>query len=262
MDNTMLPSPHKILSVTRETMAEYTFRVACEIESEHGQFFQLSIPKVGEAPISVSARGDGWVEFTIRKVGRLTDGIFGLNAGDTLYMRGPYGNSYPMETFRNKDLAVIAGGAGLAAVRSLLNHYFTRPDDICSLHLIAGFRDIDCVPFTGELEKFKSRFNAIYTLDNTKADGYKTGLLTEYIQNIPFVTFEDYNVVIVGPPIMMRFATQECLERGAEESKIWLSFERKMSCVLGKCGHCKINETYVCVDGPIFNYTAAKDMID
>ena len=262
MINTMLPSPHKILSVIRETRAEYTFRVECDIESGHGQFFQISIPKVGEAPISVSARGDGWAEFTIRKVGRLTEGVFGLREGDTLFMRGPYGNSYPMETFRNRDLAVIAGGTGLAAVRSLLNHYYAHPDEIRSLYLIAGFKDIDCVLFTDELEKFKSAFHTVYTLNNTKAEGYKTGLLTEYIKDVPFGVFEDYNVVIVGPPIMMYNAVKECLEHGARESKIWLSFERKMSCALGKCGHCKINETYVCIDGPIFNYTAAKDMID
>ena len=262
INNTMLPSPHKILNVVQETRAEYTFRVACEIESAHGQFFQLSIPKVGEAPISVSARGDGWVEFTIRKVGRLTEGVFGLRDGDTLFMRGPYGNSFPMETFRNRDLAVIAGGTGLAAVRSLLNHYCERPGEIRSLHLIAGFKDIYSVLFTEDLEKFKSRFNVICTLDDTKAEGYEIGLPTGYIKNIPFDGFEDYNVVVVGPPAMMRIAAEECLARGARESKIWLSFERKMSCAIGKCGHCKINETYVCVDGPIFNYTTARGMID
>lgn len=80
MNNIMLPAPHKILKVVKETRAEYTFRVAYEGETRHGQFFQLSIPKVGEAPISVSGKGEGWVEFTIRKVGRLTEGIFGLGA--------------------------------------------------------------------------------------------------------------------------------------------------------------------------------------
>ena len=85
MKNIMLPSPHKIISVLKETKAEYTFRVEYDGETDHGQFFQLSIPKIGEAPISVSGKGNGYVEFTIRKIGRLTDGIFGLNAGDTYY---------------------------------------------------------------------------------------------------------------------------------------------------------------------------------
>ncbi|WP_411680398.1 anaerobic sulfite reductase subunit AsrB [Clostridium thailandense] len=262
MNNIILPKPYKITSVIHETNAEYTFRVECDAETKHGQFFMLSIPKVGEAPISVSGKGDGWVEFTIRKVGRLTQGIFGLKAGDTLFMRGPYGNSFPVDKFKNKDLLVISGGTGMAPVKTLLNYFYDHSEEIKSVSLISGFKDINCVLFQDELEKFKTKFNTIYTLDNSKADGFETGMVTEHIKKIPFNTFEDYNVVIVGPPIMMHFAAKECLANGVEESKIWVSFERKMSCAVGKCGHCKINETYVCLEGPVFNYTKAKDLLD
>ncbi len=262
MDNIMLPKSAEILDIVHETDAEYTFRVAFEQETRHGQFFQLSIPKVGEAPISVSARGDGWIEFTIRKVGRLTEGLFGLKPGSQLFMRGPYGNSYPIEDFNGKDLVVIAGGTGLAAVRSLLRHYCEHRSDIRDLHLIAGFKDESCVLFEEDLELFKCQFNTTCTLDKTVARGFETGLVTEHIPTIPFEQFEDYNVVIVGPPIMMKFASEACVRQGADEQKMWLSFERKMSCAVGKCGHCKINETYVCLEGPIFNYTQAKDLVD
>lgn len=262
MNNIMLPAPHRILDVIHETIAEYTFRVECNTEIKHGQFFQLSIPKVGEAPISVSARGNGWVEFTIRKVGQLTEGIFGLRSGDMLYMRGPYGNSFPLDDFKGKDLAVIAGGTGLAAVRSLLNHYYENPGEINSLSLIAGFKNRDSILFEYDLQKFRTKFNTIYTLDNTEAEGYETGLVTAFIRKIPFGAFKDYNAVIVGPPEMMHFSAQECLLNGAHESKIWVSFERKMSCAVGKCGHCKINETYVCLEGPVFNYEFAKELLD
>ena len=261
MSNIMLPEPHEILSVTHETKAEYTFRVAYGSLTKHGQFFQLSIPKVGEAPISVSAKGDGWVEFTIRKVGKLTEGIFGLKRGDTLFMRGPYGNSFPVENFQGKDLVVIAGGTGLAAVRSLLNHYFDNTGEVKSIYLTAGFRDIDCVLFADDLKKFKTAFNTVYALD-TKAEGFETGLVTAHVKSIPFGAFEDYNVVIVGPPLMLKSAVKECLAQNAAESKIWLSFERKMSCAVGKCGHCKVNGTYVCLEGPIFNYKNVKNMVD
>ena len=87
-------------------------------------------------------------------------------------------------------------------------------------------------------------------------------MVTAHIGKVPFADFEDYNVVIVGPPVMMHFAALECLKSGAQEEKIWVSFERKMSCAVGKCGHCKINETYVCLEGPVFNYTTAKDLFD
>jgi anaerobic sulfite reductase subunit B len=258
----MLPSPYTILGVTKETKAEHTFRVAWEGDTKHGQFFQLSIPKVGEAPISVSARGEGWVEFTIRKVGRLTEGVFGLDQGDTLFMRGPYGNAFPVEEFRGKALVVITGGTGLAAVRSLLNHYADQNRELPSLHLIAGFKDQDSVLFADDLHKFKVAFQTVCTLDTAAAPGFETGLVTVHIGKVPFRDFGECNVVIVGPPVMMRFAVQECLKWGAEERAIWLSFERKMSCAIGKCGHCKINETYICLEGPVFNYTRAKGLID
>ncbi|MBV7276415.1 anaerobic sulfite reductase subunit AsrB [Clostridium sp. PL3] len=222
----------------------------------------LSIPKVGEAPISVSGKGDGWVEFTIRKVGRLSQGIFCLKAGDTLFMRGPYSNSFPVDKFKNKDLLVISGGTGMAPVKTLLNYFYDHSEEIKSVSLISGFKDVNCVLFHDELEKFKTKFNTIYILDNNKADGFETGMVKEHIKKIPLNTFEDYNVVIVGPPIVMHFAAKECLANGVEESKIWVSFERKMSCAVGKCGHCKINETYVCLEGPVFNYTKAKDLLD
>ncbi|MDR1797055.1 MAG: anaerobic sulfite reductase subunit AsrB [Clostridiales Family XIII bacterium] len=260
--NIMLPAPYRILGVTKETKAEYTFRVACDVETRHGQFFQLSIPKVGEAPISVSARGEGYLEFTIRKVGRLTDGVFGLAAGDTLFMRGPYGTSWPLDEFRHKDLALIAGGTGLAPLRSTLRHFADHPGEVRSLHLIAGFKDLDSVLFAEDLARFREAFHTIATLDGAAAPGFEAGMVTAHIHKIPFASFEDYNVAVVGPPVMMRFVAQELEDLGVPDEKIWVSFERKMSCAVGKCGHCKIDETYVCLEGPVFNYTKARGLLD
>lgn len=262
MNNITLPTPHRILQVIHETQAEYTFRVVCQANIMHGQFFVLSIPKVGEAPISVSAFGDGWVEFTIRKVGKLTNGIFGLQAGDTLFMRGPYGNAFPVEEFKDKNLVVATGGTGLAPVRSMLQYFAGHPDEVKSLTLIAGFKNRECVLFEEDLERFKTTFQTIYTLDDTPSEGFRTGFVTGFIKEIPFKTFDDYNVVIVGPPAMINFTARECIRQGADESNLWVSFERKMSCSVGKCGHCKINETYVCLEGPVFNYVKAKALLD
>lgn len=264
MNNIMKPTPHEILKVIRETNAEYTFRVAFDGETKHGQFFQLSIPKVGEAPISVSGKGDGYVEFTIRKVGRLTNGIFGLSEGEYLFMRGPYGNAFPVDEFENKHLLVICGGTGMAPVKTMLNHFYDNDSLRKSVHLISGFKDESCALFNEERAKFSQKFNTIYTLDNSDAPGFRKGLVTEFIKEIPFADFADfgYNVVIVGPPVMMHFAALECIKNGVPEENIWVSFERKMSCAVGKCGHCKINETYVCLEGPVFNYTKAKELFD
>ncbi len=260
--NIMLPKPHKILRILKETKAEYTFRVEYHGEVKNGQFFQLSIPKVGEAPISVSGKGDGYVEFTIRRVGRLTEGIFGLAEGNMLFMRGPYGNAFPVESFEGKNLIVICGGTGMAPVKTTLNHFYDNMPEGKDVYLIAGFKDLDSVLFTDELKKFETKFHTTYCLDNSEAEGFHKGFVTEYIKNIPISELDDYNIVIVGPPAMMRFSALECVKNGADENKIWVSFERKMSCAVGKCGHCKINETYVCLEGPVFNYSVSKNLFD
>ena len=152
MENIMLPSSAKILDIIHETTAEYTFRVAYDQPIRHGQFFQLSIPKVGEAPISVSAKGDGWIEFTIRKVGRLTEGLFGLQPGHTIFLRGPYGNYFPLESFDNKALVVIAGGTGWprSGVCSDTMPTTSRHPGCLS---IAGFKDINSV-LSPDLQRF------------------------------------------------------------------------------------------------------------
>lgn len=262
MTEAMIPQPYRILQVVHETGAEYTFRVAYDGATGFGQFFMLSIPKVGEAPISVSARSPQWVEFTIRKVGRLTGRLFGLGAGDVLFMRGPYGNTFPMEEFAGRDLVVIAGGTGLAPLRAMLHHYEQDPGELRSLTLLAGFKDRASVLFEEDLERFRSAFATVYTLDNEDAPGFRKGFVTAYIRDVPFAAFDDYRVVVVGPPVMMHRAAEECIRNGAAADRIFVSFERKMSCALGKCGHCKINETYVCVEGPVFRYARARDMFD
>ncbi len=266
MENITLPEPHRILKILLETAAEHTFRVEWHGQQvKHGQFFMLSIPKVGEAPISVSAKGNGWVEFTIRKVGRLTGGLFGLHQGDILFMRGPYGNAFPIDDYKGKHLVVIAGGTGLAAVRSTLQYFYDHPDEILDVYALAGFKDMSAVLFKEDLAKFTAaeKFHTSWCLDNSEAPGFKMGLVTKYIPEIPFDTFgEDYNVIIVGPPVMFRFAAGGCMDMGATEEHIWVSFERKMACAVGKCGHCKINETYICLEGPVFNYTVGKELMD
>lgn len=259
--NPLVPQPHKILSILAHTKTECTFRVACDVEPGFGQFFMLSLPKVGEAPISASGKGPGYVEFTIRNVGQLTQAIFGLEPGNTLFLRGPYGNQFPVESFEHKDLLVICGGTGMSPTMTMLNHFYDHPELCKSVNVIAGFKNKEAVLFQDESKKFAQRFNMIVTLDNDVEEGFETGMVTTHVHKIPFDTFHDYNIVIVGPPIMMRFAALECVKNGADESKIWVSFERKMCCGLGKCGHCKIGDTYVCLDGPVFPYTQAKEKL-
>lgn len=262
MINHLKPQPCRILNIQKESAMERTYRVKTDAKPNHGQFMQLSIPKIGEAPISVSAQGDGWLEFTLRAVGKVTDVIFEKEEGDVLFLRGPYGNGWPIETLRQGPLAVITGGTGLAPVRSMLNELYADPDAE-DVYLISGFKNQDGILFKPELEKWKTKFHTIYALDVQEKEGWRMGFVTQFVKEIPFQDFEDtYHVVVVGPPPMMKFTGLELLKCGVPEEKIYMSFERKMSCAVGKCGHCRIDETYVCLDGPVFCYTKAKDLVD
>lgn len=261
-ENIILPKPHKVLEIFRETETEYTFRVETDTPVDHGQFFQISLPKIGEAPISVSAMAKNWVEFTIRSVGRVTNELFQIKPGDRIFMRGPYGNSFPIEKFRGKNLVVIAGGTGVSPVRSTLKYFYDHADELKSLHFIAGFKDKNSILFREDLERFRAKFDTIYTLDHEQEEGFEVGFVTEHVKKITFADFDDYNVVIVGPPVMMNYVALECIKQGVKEEKMWMSFERRMSCAVGKCGHCKIDETYVCLEGPVFNHVQAKSLLD
>ena len=263
MMNPVQPQACTILSVKKESRHEWTFRVATDAKPAHGQFMQLSIPMIGEAPISVSAQGDGWLEFTIRSVGKVTNVIFQKEAGDTLFLRGPYGKGWPVEQFRDKHLVVITGGTGLAPVRSMLNMLAETPGYARSVHLICGFKNADGIVFHKELEEWKNHFSTIYTLDNGTLEGWRTGMVTAFVPELPIDSFGgDYAVVVVGPPPMMKFTGLALMDHGVDPKKVWMSFERKMSCAVGKCGHCRIDEVYVCLDGPVFPYTVARDLVD
>ncbi|MBR5261503.1 MAG: anaerobic sulfite reductase subunit AsrB [Oscillospiraceae bacterium] len=263
MNNPMQPQACEIIFVKKQGKHEYTFRVKSDAKPMPGQFMQLSVPKVGECPISVSGWGEGWVEFTIRAVGHVTDVIFQKEAGDILFLRGPYGKGWPVDEMRGKNFVVVAGGTGLAPVRELLNLCANEPGYAKSVTLISGFKNEESIVFAEDLERWKERFNTIYALDNDAKEGWRTGLVTKFIGEVDFASLgDDYVFIVVGPPIMMKFVCQEALSHGVPEEKIWLSFERKMSCAIGKCGHCRIDETYVCLEGPVFPYTTAKNLID
>ena len=263
MRNILTPKAYKIIDVRKESNLEYTFKVETDIKVEHGQFLQLSIPKVGEAPISVSGFGDGYLEFTIRSVGKVTDKIFTLQPGDTLFLRGSYGKGWPVEKLKGKNVIIVAGGTGVAPVRSMINMFFNDETYTKSVNLICGFKEENSVLFKDELALWKEKFEAIYTLDKGEKEGFENGLVTTHLAKLPFEKFGDnYEVIIVGPPMMMKFTSLEFVKLGVPEEKIYVSFERKMSCAVGKCGHCRVDETYVCLEGPVFNYTKAKDLLD
>ena len=269
MKNILLPEPHKILDIRKMTDLEWLFRVEYKDASkiQFGQFMQISLPKVGECPISITnfSVEENWIEFLIRKVGIVTDELFKLKPGTIMPMRGPYGKGFDLENYRGKNVIVVTGGSGLAPIRSFIDYIYKNPETVKSLELLFGFKDMDSVLFKEDLLKWRDKFNLTLTVDKgCGIDGECVGLVTEYVPQLQLLhkNISDLEIIIVGPPAMMKYTALEFKRIGISDENIWLSFERKMSCAIGKCGHCRIDETYVCLEGTVFNYSKAKDLVD
>ena len=157
----------------------------------------------------------------------------------------------------------MAGGTGLSPVRGVVDYFAHHTDEAVSATLIAGFKSPKDVLFKSDFEFWQEKINVIKTVD-TAPEGYDgpVGMVTKYIPELKFEDIENTAFICVGPPIMIKFTVMEILKLGVPEKNIWISHERKMCCGLGKCGHCKIGDTYICLDGPVFNYVDGKELID
>lgn len=258
-----MPFLSTIVRVKKHTDIEYTFTMSFEGDVKPGQFFEVSIPKYGEAPISVSGIGDGTVDLTIRRVGKVTGEIFERYEGDKLFMRGPYGNGFLVEDYQDSELVIVAGGTGVSPVRGVIEYFSRNQDRRRSMTLIAGFKSPEDILFKDDFAEWEKTMKLVLTVDGAPGGyGKPVGLVTQYIPDLEFQDVSLAKAIVVGPPAMMRFSVQALLKRGLREENIWVSYERKMCCGIGKCGHCRIGDKYVCVDGPVFPYTAGKYLVD
>lgn len=269
MSNIYSSHPVKILHITKHTPSEWTFSLDYKAAEEPGKFVMVSTPGAGEIPISISGFRAESIELTIRNVGSVTSQIFKKHKGKFLYVRGPYGNIFPVEKFYGKHLLVIAGGSGVAAVKPVID-YFYQPDrcTLKQLDVLVGFRNSQNILFRKEIKcwsEWSKRCNVILTVD-THEDEKKEwkgniGFALDFIKHVKNV---DKNTlcVVIGPPRMMINTVDELFKFGVVPDNVWLSFERHMKCGVGKCGHCRIRDKYVCVDGPVFNFRESKRLLD
>lgn len=263
MKNEYLPKPSKILDIIKHTDIDYTFKMEFNGEVKPGQFFEVSLPKYGEAPISVSEIGNGYVGLTIRRVGVVTDIIHTFFVGDTLFIRGPYGNGFDLNMYMGKELVVAAGGTGLAPVKGIIDYFSANREEVKDFNVLMGFKSPDDILFKKDIENWKKNIDVTLTVDTADEDyNGNVGLITNYIKDLSIKNLEEVQAVVVGPPIMLKFTIAEFLKRGIKEKNIWVSYERKMCCGIGKCGHCKMDDTYICLEGPVFNYIKAKRLMD
>jgi anaerobic sulfite reductase subunit B len=256
------PVAMPLLAIEDHTPIDRTFRFGCTLAPQPGQFMEVSLPGIGEAPFSISGVGEDWVDLTIRRVGHLTEKLFALNMGQRAWGRGPYGHGFDLAELTKGDLLVVGGGTGLVPLRPLIEHAYHTPSAAVRTRLILGFRSPDDILFRSDIERWKESMQLTLSVDRASAGWTgETGLVTHFIKDLP--PFSDTaQAVVVGPPAMLKFATLGLLQHGLPETAITVSMERRMSCGIGKCGHCKIDDTYVCLDGPVMPYTHAARLLD
>lgn len=266
--NIYAPISAKIKDVIEETPNIKTFvlQPECDFRFETGQFVELSVPGVGEAPFTPSSDPavTDELEITIMKAGKITSMLHEMPPGETLGIRGPYGTGYPLEEFEGRHLLILGGGVGLAPLRSLLLALFARIDRFSSIVIKYGARSPEDIVYKRLVGQWAEKDGVDLEMTVDKGDEAWTGnvgVVTTIIRDLPVDT-ANTACVVCGPPVMMKFTLLQLLDLGFAPKDIYLSLEKNMSCGLGKCGHCRLGPYYVCKDGPVLTYEQVKDLHD
>jgi NAD(P)H-flavin reductase len=258
----------KILRAKRMTEYEKLFEIALEggasLDHEPGQFVMISLFGIGEIPISISSSPTkyGSFEICVRAVGKVTRALHRLEAGDEVGIRGPYGKGFPARIMEGNDLLMIAGGLGIAPLRSLINFILDNRRDFGKVHILLGCRTPQDMLFQDELDAWEERMDVHYqcTVDRAGPDwAGNVGVITTLLPGVDIEPARTF-AAVVGPPVMYKFVIRELLAKDIPEKQILLSFERHMKCGMGKCGRCQIENVYCCQDGPVFTYEEIKYM--
>ena len=223
-----------------------------------GQFVEVSMLGIGEAPISVSSSPTlkGSFELIVRKVGNVTGAMHNLLLGATIGIRGPYGTNFPFEETKGRDLLFVAGGIGLVPMRSFINYVLHHRKDYGRVIILFGSRSPAERLFVDELEDWKNREDVEFLETVDRADASWKGNVGVITTLFPKINIEPKKTdcIIVGPPIMYKFVLMEAKKNNIADKHIYMSLERRMKCGVGKCGHCQINNVYCCQDGPVFRF--------
>ena len=266
MDFLYLPKPAKITRVEILTATEKLFEIKLDkghLDHKPGQFVEVSVFGVGEAPISVSSspsRSNGSFELAIRKIGNVTGALHNMKEGSTIGIRGPFGTHFPYKETEGKDLLFVAGGIGLVPARSFINYAIDNKKKYGKITILFGAKSPAERLFVDELGKWREEAELHETVD--RSDGSWKGNVGVITTLFPKISVDPKKTVavIVGPPIMYKFVLMECKKREIPDSNIVMSFERRMKCGIGKCGHCQMNGIYVCQKGPVFKYSDIKNV--
>jgi len=265
-DNPYRPQMARIVRVYKMVEDNYLFtlrflddRLADTFIHRPGQFVMLSLPGTGEAPFSISSSPTrrGFIELCVRRVGRVTGALYRLNTNDVVGVRGPYGNGFPVEDMGGADLLLVAGGLGMAPLRSLLWYAIDSRDKFKDITLMYGARTPTDMLFRDELVSLVDRpdMRCLLTVDRDPSGSWRNhvGLLPALFDHAEINPAATY-AAVCGPPVVFRFVLDRLLALGFTKDRILMSLERRMKCGVGKCGHCSIGYKYTCIHGPIFTY--------
>lgn len=259
-----LPVMGRLLDVEPMTKLERLFTVEMpggqSLGNEPGQFVEVSLLGIGEAPISISSspsRSNGTFELCVRQVGDVTRAMHQLEPGAALGIRGPFGNPFPVAKMKGKDVLLAAGGLGLAPLRSLINEILDQRGSFGRVIVLYGTKQPSEILFHEELAEWAGRDDVEFHMTVDRGDETWQGHVGVITTLFPKITINPRNTIAAtcGPPIMYRFVLMEMLGKGIPEAQIYFSLERRMKCGVGKCGHCQINDVYCCMDGPVFRYS-------
>ena len=254
----------KIIGRIQETRDTFLYRVILDdvdknykgvFDYRPGQFAILSLDGVGECPISISSTPDvhEWLEFCIRAVGSVTGEICALGEGDRIGLRGPYGRFFPLDECTGKDLLFIAGGIGLAPLRSLINAVMARRDAFGNVQIVYGAKTPSEICFREELDEWRTKGSVYITVDRVSNEwNGHVGLVPDYVDELN-LRKRGVMAFVCGPPVMIKVELERFASAGCDPSHVWTTLERKMRCGVGKCCRCAMGKYYVCTDGPVFS---------
>ena len=262
--NALIPMLGVVTDIRRDTPDVKTFRVQALdggkcFEHIPGQCAMLSIPGVGEAMFSITSSPTvrEYQEFSIKKCGCLTSWLHQMDVGQQITIRGPYGNGFPVEgDLKRKDLIFIAGGIGLAPLRSVINYVRANRDNYGTVDVVYGARSAEDLVDIDEIQNEWTKtpgVNVHLTIDRAQEgwDGH-VAFVPAFVTELGFDP--NKTVLVCGPPVMIKFTLKALMEQGFKRNNVYTTMELRMKCGVGKCGRCNIGDKYVCKDGPVFRF--------
>jgi sulfhydrogenase subunit gamma (sulfur reductase) len=275
MKNPYLPMPVELIDIITEVETKdiKTFRMKFLNEQDEknfnylpGQFGEVSVAGKGESPFGMasSPTQKGYIEFTVMKMGVVTQHLHNMEVGQRLGVRGPLGNHYPLDLLKGKNVVIIGGGFAFTTLRSLINYMIFEENrkDFGDITVIYGARNPGLLIYKNELQEWEKRpdLNLNVTVDKgdegwTGREGFVPTVTKEVAPSS-----ENTIAIICGPPIMIRFTLPVVYELGFTPENVYTSLENRMKCGIGKCGRCNVGRFFVCKDGPVFSYAQLKEL--